>query len=130
MARKILVIDDEALTIRALTAALRPLGHEVIWALNAARGLALMRTESPDVVLLDIMLGAGQASGWDVLREKLLDESIRAIPVVIITGLADDELRRGADFVQNALSGATVVIPKPVDTERLLLVVGRILGDP
>lgn len=116
----ILIVDDEELTRRALSRLLRDYGHTTCWAATGAGALSLMRTEKVDVLILDINLGEGQMSGWDVAREKLLDPTIRGIPVIVLTGMSAEEVREGAIATSNALSGTTVIIGKPADVEVLM----------
>lgn len=78
-----------------------------------------MRTEPVDVLILDMMLGPGEMSGWDVAREKLLDPAIRAIPVIILSGLSTTAIHEGARASTDALSGTTLLLSKPCEAETL-----------
>lgn len=116
---KVLVIDDDPSLVRATCKLLATWGYETCWSHDGERGLALMRTEAPDVVLLDMMLGPKSLTGWDVAREKLMDSRIRGIPLIVVSGMDPDDVRAGATVVANALAGTTLIFSKPVDTEML-----------
>lgn len=126
----VLIVDDDPMLRRVLAAILEDGGHTHIWAAGGVDALAQMRRESPHVVLLDINLGKGLMSGWDVLREKLLDDRIRHIPVIILSGMTQDEIHEGARVVDDALSGALVILGKPVATQILLAALSRIDPTP
>lgn len=115
----ILVVDDERSARDGLTRLLEMQGHTTCWAANGRTALSLMRSENPGVVILDILLEPGEQTGWDVLREKLLDERLRKIDVIVLSGLTTQEIREGAESVQNALAGVTLMMGKPVDARVL-----------
>src|SRR5919108_4800835 len=78
--KKILLIEDEESIADPLTAALRRDGFDVVRAGTAAEGREALRSRSPDLVLLDIMLPDGD--GRDLLREI---RNTSRIPVVMLT---------------------------------------------
>lgn len=130
----ILIVDDDPMLRRVLAAMVEDAGHTSCWASHGEGALALMRTENPDAVILDINLGKGLMSGWDVLREKLLSERVRSIPVLILSGMTADEIHEGARVVDDALSGALVILGKPVSMDLMLAALKRLdesrLTDP
>jgi DNA-binding response OmpR family regulator len=92
-----LVIDDEA-PIRLLCRVnLEAEGMEVLEAADGPTGLELARAESPDVVLLDVMMPG--LDGWGVAEQLLADETTRNIPIIFLTARADLRDRaRGMDL--------------------------------
>ena len=84
-ASTVLLVDDqpEALQLFTRMLALAECGYRVLQATNGHRALALLRERQPDVMLLDLIMPG--MDGFQVLREKSQDESIRDIPVVVIT---------------------------------------------
>lgn len=122
----VLIVDDDALLRKVLTEMVQDAGHTTCWSATGEGALKLMRREKPDVVVLDINLGDGLMSGWDVLREKLLDERVRHIPVVVLSGLHVEQIREGAKVVDDALSGAMIILGKPVSMDLLLTALKRI----
>ena len=122
----ILVVEDDEATRRGLIRFLEAHGHRTCYAASGERALQHMRIEKPDVVLLDMNLDGSAMSGWDVAREKLLDPNIRAIPIVIVTGLAPDDVRHRANVLNSALSGSLLIIPKPVDVDLLRRIIDMV----
>ena len=94
---KILVIDDEA-PIRLLCRVnLEAENMEVIEAADGPSGLEKARTESPDVILLDVMMPG--IDGWRVAEQLLDDPSTSNIPIVFLTARAEFRDRaRGLDI--------------------------------
>jgi two-component system, cell cycle response regulator DivK len=93
----ILIVEDNPANMTLATFLLQSAGHTVLSAANAEAGVALARTEQPDLVLMDIQL-----PGMDGLQATALlkgDEATRAIPVIALTALAmkgDEERIRAA----------------------------------
>jgi CheY-like chemotaxis protein len=81
--KKILIVEDEELLINLLQRKLTEAGYEVFLAKNGQEGLDLMRQKSPDIILLDIIMP--KMGGFEVLEEKIKDENLKNIPVVIIS---------------------------------------------
>ena len=103
---KVLVVDDEA-PIRLLCRVnLEAEGMEVVEAGDGATGLELARSESPDAVLLDVMMPG--FNGWTVAERLLEGETTRDIPIVFLTARADVRDRaRGMDL------GGLAYVTKP-----------------
>jgi two-component system phosphate regulon response regulator PhoB len=91
------VIDDEA-PIRLLCRVnLEAEGMEVLEAADGPSGLATARAETPDVILLDVMMPG--LDGWRVAEELLDDERTQGIPIVFLTARAELRDRaRGIDL--------------------------------
>jgi len=114
---KVLVVDDDADLVQSLSLRLRHEGYDVAVAMNGYQGLERARRESPDVLILDIHMPAGE--GFSV--QDRLQEMMGPWPIVIyLTG--DKSLR--ADLMAKQL-GAFAVIHKPFDIARLLETVRR-----
>jgi DNA-binding response OmpR family regulator len=103
VATRVLVIDDEA-PIRLLCRVnLEAEGMEVLEAADGPSGLATARAETPDVILLDVMMPG--LDGWEVLEELLQDERTKNTPIVFLTARAElrDQARGlelgGIDYV-------------------------------
>jgi CheY-like chemotaxis protein len=87
MATTVLVIDDEA-PIRLLCRVnLEAEGMEVLEAADGPSGLEKAREETPDVVLLDVMMPG--LDGWRVAEELLDDDRTEAIPIIFLTARAE-----------------------------------------
>jgi CheY-like chemotaxis protein len=83
---KVLVVDDDPDFVKVTTRVLEKAGHEVAAAANGAKALKAMRQETPDVVLLDIMMSY-ILDGLDVSREMAEDPALTDVPVIMVTSL-------------------------------------------
>jgi len=110
---RILVIDDDDYVRRLLRRLLSPIGYAVEEAATAEDGLARVRAEPPDLVLLDLHLP--DRSGHDVLEAIRADPTTRLLPVVMLTGMAT-----AAEKMRAQAEGVTDFIPKPFSQEELL----------
>jgi len=108
----ILVVDDNLLNRLTLTRILEPQGHTVTLAEDGQQALDMMRAESFDVVLLDIVMPG--IDGFQVLERMKADQSLRDIPVIVISALDDVE-----SAVRCIEMGAEDYLPKPFN--RVLL---------
>ncbi len=82
---RILCIEDDQDMIDYIELILGKAGFDVIGADGGAKGLELMRQESPDLILLDLMMPG--MDGAEVLLQKREDEAVRDIPVIALTAL-------------------------------------------
>jgi signal transduction histidine kinase/ActR/RegA family two-component response regulator len=106
----VLVIEDDPSSVDLVHAYLAGSGYEVLVARNGVDGLAAVRREQPDAVILDIQLPG--LDGWDVLSTLKAEPETARIPVVVISVL--DERARGA------LHGAAAYLVKPVSRDDVL----------
>lgn len=83
---KILVIDDSHFQRMASQRALARAGYDTMGAANGQLGLQMAREQTPDVILLDMLLPA--ISGPDVLRALKQDPMTTNIPVIVLSGLS------------------------------------------
>jgi two-component system, OmpR family, phosphate regulon response regulator PhoB len=118
---RVLVIDDEA-PIRLLCRVnLEAEGVTVLEAADGSTGLAIARSQRPDVILLDVMMPG--LDGWSVAEELLEDPLTRDIPVVFLTARADLRDRvRGIDL------GGLDYITKPFNPVELATLVREVVG--
>ncbi len=117
MAKRILVADDERTLRRLYRHVLSEEGYDVLLAANAAEALAMVRDESPDLVVLDLKMPG--MDGMEALY-KILDIR-RDLPVVINTS--------HPDFQDNYLSwAADAYIRKSSDLTELKETVSRLLA--
>ena len=85
MKKKILIVDDEPEQIAYASTLLEQNGYAAISASNGAEGMNLVRTQMPDLILLDIMMP--EKGGISMYQELKKDKTTRDIPVVIVTGV-------------------------------------------
>ena len=119
-ATRVLVIDDEA-PIRLLCRVnLEAEGMEVLEAADGPSGLEKARAESPDVVLLDVMMPG--LDGWRVAEELLDDPGTELIPIIFLTARAELRDRaRGIDL------GGVDYVTKPFNPVELAPLVRDLL---
>jgi two-component system, cell cycle response regulator DivK len=94
---RILVIEDNPANLKFATLLLQKAGHAVTSAQTAEDGLALVRMNRPDLILMDIQLPG--MSGLDATRLLKQEPATRPIPVIAVTALAmkgDEERIRAA----------------------------------
>ncbi|MBI5747130.1 MAG: response regulator [Nitrospirae bacterium] len=104
----ILTVDDQELNLAILEDYLKPLGYRVVKARNGTEALAQVKSEKPDIVLLDIMMP--DIDGYEVCRRVKENPDSRDIPVVMATSLEETE-----DLVKALEYGADEFLTKPVN---------------
>ena len=109
---RIIIIDDDSMTVRMISFILKKKSHESIGANNAEEGLSLIRSGKPDLVLLDLEMP--DVSGLDVLRAIRGDEDIKDVRVCLMSGTYDE-----AKKAEGEALGAVGYISKPVDAAEL-----------
>ncbi|MEK7488115.1 MAG: response regulator [Patescibacteria group bacterium] len=102
---KIVFIEDETTLQKMLTVALTEVGYSVVAASDGEAGLAAVRTEKPNLVLLDLILP--KMDGFTVLSEIKKDEAIAHTPVIVLTNLESAE-----DVEKVVALGATTYLVK------------------
>ncbi|MDD5039189.1 MAG: response regulator transcription factor [Dehalococcoidales bacterium] len=110
MARKILVVDDEKKIVEILKAYLERENYQVITAYDGRSALELARRDSPDLIILDLMLP--EVSGWDVCQELRRESDV---PVIMLTARDDT-----TDKVVGLELGADDYVTKPFDPKEII----------
>ena len=120
----ILIVEDDLDTREMLSALLGTAGFHAVAAEDGLEALHLLRTVrhgAPDVpclILLDLSMP--RLSGGEFRRAQLADPTVASVPMAVMSGAVDAEQRAQT-------LGAVATVPKPVDVERLLAVVRRVL---
>ncbi len=113
LSRKIHIIDDDPHTITILEHVLGKKNYEVKSSLSGAAALELFKKETPDLILLDILMP--EMDGYQVCHLLKQDAALADVPVIFITASHDtSELVKGFD------AGAVDFISKPVNKSELL----------
>lgn len=107
---RIVIIEDDPLITDPVVEALQNAGHEVVSASDGKRGLELVRTHTPHLVLLDIMLP--QMDGWEVCK---IIRAESTVPILMITALNEE-----IDRILGLELGADDYLTKPFSTRELL----------
>jgi CheY-like chemotaxis protein len=117
--RKVLLVDDDARNIFALTSVLESHGMQVTFAQDGRAAMDLMeKNPELDVVLLDVMMP--EMDGYQAMRAIRADPRWASLPVIAITARALKD-----DREKCLEAGASDYLSKPVDTERLLELIRR-----
>ena len=104
----ILIVDDEPFNVDYLEQELEDLGYRTTSAANGQQALDLVQDNPPDMILLDIMMPV--MDGFEVLTRLKASESLRDIPVVVISAMSDlDSVVKGIEL------GADDYLPKPFE---------------
>jgi sigma-B regulation protein RsbU (phosphoserine phosphatase) len=106
--QKILIVDDEPFNVDYLEQELEESDCTIISAVNGQEALEIVRSESPDLILLDIMMPV--MDGFEVLSRLKADPTTRDIPVIVIS--ANNDLR---SVVKGIQLGAEDYLPKPFE---------------
>jgi DNA-binding response OmpR family regulator len=118
---RILVADDDPSILRLLQLNFELEGFEVLTASDGEEALAKALSSSPDIVVLDVMMPG--LDGWEVCRRLKEDETMRDVPVILLTALGQEaERRHGLEI------GAAEYLQKPFDPDRLVSVVKSTLA--
>ena len=107
----ILIVDDDAGLRGFVRASLELEGYTVREAASAEEGLAQLEEESPDLILLDVMMP--KVDGWEMLRRVQERHGVGSIPVLMFSGKVDE----AADVTARGASG---FIGKPFDPQQLI----------
>ena len=86
MSKKVLTVDDDSDISIFVKTVLEENGYTPLVARNGEAGLAIARDESPDLIILDVLMP--KQSGIRMYRELKTDESLKNIPVIILSGIA------------------------------------------
>src|SRR5580765_1098734 len=117
---KVLVVDDTPHNVKLLADLLGAKGYAVATAVNGEEALAKVASESPDLVLLDVMMPG--LSGYDVCRRLRADPATALLPIVLVTSL-DPQGER----VKGIEAGADDFLPKPINQAELFARVRSLL---
>jgi DNA-binding response OmpR family regulator len=112
MAQRILIVDDDPDILVLTTARLRPLGYEIITAIDAEQALVFLQKESVDLIILDRLLPKMQ--GEELCKMLKSDVKFKNIPIILFTALVCDI----AGIIKE--SGADDCITKPYDPKELI----------
>lgn len=118
--KRILLVDDDAEIIESLRLALEAHGYEVLIARDGNQGLALIERESPDLVILDMMMP--KRSGFLVL-ERLKRMGDKRHRVIMITANEGSRHKAYAEML-----GVDDYVRKPFPMDRLIESVNRLIG--
>lgn len=112
-ASEILVVEDSLTQAKRLERLLKEHGYGVRIARNGFQGLAFAREKKPTVVITDVMMP--EMDGYELCRRIKGDETLRDVPVVLLTSLSDPR-----DVIRGLQCGADNFLTKPYEDAHLL----------
>ena len=118
---RILIVDDSPTEIHVLKTMLEKAGHQTLIAGNAEEGIAKVKSEKPDLILMDVVMPG--TNGFQATREITKDPETAHIPVIIVT-TKDQE----TDKVWGLRQGAKDYLVKPVQEADLLAKIKVVIG--
>ena len=121
MPESVLIVDDDPVIRRMLQLSFESEGFEVSTANDGVEGLDAMRSNRPDVVVLDIMMP--KLDGMKVMREVATDDDLRGTPVILLSAKATS-----LDIELGLKAGAADYVTKPVDPIELVERIRSILA--
>ena len=120
--KKILVIDDEPDILKVTSIRLKTLGYDVLTAVDGRQALDTMRSENPDLVLLDLVMPF--MNGAEVCEQIKNDKVLKHVPVILFTASGNGAMT--AEQIKKI--GADDYIVKPFDPEEFRIKVEKILA--
>jgi CheY-like chemotaxis protein len=123
--KRIVVIDDDQDFLEYARIVLESTSYEVLTAMNAADGLALIRASHPDLVITDVMMSY-TLEGASITRTIRSDPELSGLPVIVISAIArtpDADL-----FPEGARPARDGFLTKPVPPDTLLATIQKCLS--
>ncbi len=118
----IMVVEDHVSLLRDMSFILEVAGFDVVSAVDGVEALALMKRQTPDLVLSDIDMP--NMNGYELLRQMRTEKKLVAVPCILMSGNDD------YDHLMTALElGAADYLPKPFDAYELIDAIHMALTD-
>ncbi len=118
---KILLVEDNEINRDMLSRRLARRGYQVVIALDGEQGVAMARSEAPDLILMDMSLPV--LDGWEAARQLKAAPETRAIPIIALTAHA-----MVGDREKAIEAGCNDYDTKPIEFPRLLEKIDAVLG--
>ena len=119
--KKILLVEDDKDTVRAVAIRLKSQGYDLIVAADAIAAVSTARKEKPDLIILDLGLPGGD--GFAVIQRVKSNYDLMLVPIIVVS--ARDPLLNEARALE---AGAEAFLQKPVENADLLATVERALS--
>jgi two-component system alkaline phosphatase synthesis response regulator PhoP len=111
--QRVLVVDDDREVVRLMCAYLEKAGFEVLVAYNGETAIQILRRETPDLLLLDLMLP--DRDGFDITRQLKSDPKLAHIPLIMLTARISD-----TDKIVGLEMGADDYVTKPYNPREVV----------
>jgi CheY-like chemotaxis protein len=119
---RILLVEDNEMNRDMLSRRLERRGYQVVIAVDGQQGVDMARTESPDLILLDMSLPV--IDGWEAARQLKSDAATARVPIIALTAHA-----MSGDREKAIEAGCNDYDTKPVDLARLIDKMESLLGN-
>jgi len=129
MTKKVLVVDDDPMLITYLKTLLEDNGYEVISAKDGNEGLEKTKKEKPDAITLDLLMPG--KTGIKMFHELRRDESLKKIPVIVVTGIATEYqgFSNFKDFLsKQKISAPEAYLEKPINEKEFISTLRQLLS--
>jgi len=124
--KRILLIDDDADFIYLNKVFLESKGYRIITAYNGEEGLKKAIENKPDLIVLDVMM-TRITEGFDVSRKIRMDERLKSIPVIMLTGIRKKERLPWTFEPDDNWLPVTKFLEKPISPQKLLKEIEKIV---
>ncbi|MCC7059739.1 MAG: response regulator [Burkholderiaceae bacterium] len=121
MASRVLIAEDEPHIVESLSFVLQREGYAVTSVLDGEAALHHLRSDAPDLLILDLMLP--RVNGFEVLKAAKSDPALKAIPVIILTAKGQAQDRRMAEEI-----GADGFMTKPFSNRDIVAQVRHLIA--
>ncbi len=118
--RRVLVVDDDKSIVKVVRSYLEQAGYEVQIAHTGETALHALRSERPDLLVLDLMLP--DRDGWEITRLIRADATLAALPIIMLTARVED-----TDKIIGLELGADDYITKPFNAREIVARVRSLL---
>ena len=130
MSKKVLCVDDDPDIRLFVVTVLEENGYTPLTAANGEEGLEIIKKERPDLVTLDVLMP--RQSGIKMYRELKTDDSLKNIPVIILSGIARRTFLRSqealTEFGSENVPEPEAYMEKPVEPEELAEMIKKVIG--
>lgn len=134
--KKILIVDDDTDIRLGYQVVLTAHHYDTFFACDASSTLTEAGTHKPDLIILDLglpdvprpeqtQIHPESGGGFLVMERLAADTNLALIPVIVVSGLDPNENRRRA-----IRAGAMAFVQKPWDQDKLLAIIGQLVGSP
>ena len=127
MPAKILIVDDDPDILDAMTMIMESQGYQVVTARDGIEGLANLKSENPDLLILDLLMP--KMDGFAVCKE-LQDprwSKFKSVPIIILTSVREEASRRRYELETGLELDVDDYVEKPVSPDVLLERVTKLL---
>ncbi|MBI4801882.1 MAG: response regulator [Elusimicrobia bacterium] len=121
--KKILIVEDEVMIVKVLSIRLESLGYKIAAAYDGEEGLAMVKKEKPDLIILDV--GLPRIDGNTLCGLIKADPATKHIRVIMLTGK-----KLVGDMETSFSAGADLYMNKPYEWPRLVAHLHELLGEP